>query len=714
MRLEAGALPLDEGLRLAIEIAGALDKAHSAGIVHRDLKPGNVMLTRGRAASDRPAAKLLDFGLAKNSRPAAGHSALSMLPTTPPNLTTEGTIFGTFHYMAPEQLDGREADTRTDIFAFGALVYEMLTGRKAFASTTPAGVIGAIMRGDLPKISTLVALVPPALDRAIGKCLAKDPDARWQTARDLRDELQWIGGGGAQEPNAVSVAPARWRYAGWIVAAAALVAAAGVLVVNLRRPRSEAPLLRLELNTGPISDPVSFALSPDGRKLAFVATSDGVSKLWMRELDSALAQPLVGTEGASYPFWAPDSRSIGFFAEGKVKRLDPDGGRPVALADTPVARGGAWNRNGDILFTVGLAGLVRVSSHGGPVTNATTLAPGHGNHRWPVFLPDGRHFLFFVSFSRPDVQGVYIGSLGSDQTRRLLAADTAAVYAPPGYLLFMRQGVLMATPFDADSGTLSGDPVQVATNVASDANLFRGAYTVSETGMLAYRTGGSGRRQIVSVDRAGKTVNTLSAADEHNLIAAELSPDGRSLAVFRTVDGNGDVWLIDTSRGVPTRFTSEDQPDDFPVWSPDASRIVYRSNRGVGSGLVERPSNGAGQERQLISGGAIPNDWSLDGRVILFSQVGEKTGSDIWSLAAAGDSKPTAVVQTPFDEDEAQFSPDGHWIAYRSNESGRLLEVYIRPYTGPGNPQTVSTTGGLDPRWRRDGKELFYVCRLKA
>jgi len=710
-RLVAGALPLDEGLRLGIEIADALDKAHRAGIVHRDLKPGNVMLVGGRGSAARPSAKLLDFGLAKSAGPAIANATLSMLPTTPPNLTSAGAILGTFRYMAPEQLEGHEADARTDLFAFGVVLFEMLTGQQAFASKTPAGVIGAIMRGDLPRVSAIVPSAPAALDRVVSKCLAKDPDARWQTARDLKDELRWIAEGGATTAIVPPPTSSRLMYAGWIVATLAVLVALAVFVDSQRRdaPRDQ-QVLRVQVNGGAMADPVSFALSPDGRQLVFVATADGVAKLWLRPLDAAEAHPLAGTEGASFPFWSPDSRAVGFFAEGKVKRLDLDGGRPRALADAGVARGGAWNRDGDILFSFGLTGLRRVKATGGPVTPATQLAQGEGNHRWPMFLPDGHHFLFFVSFSRPEVQGVYVGELESKQTRRLLAADTAALYAPPGYLLFMRQGVLMSAPFDATGATLSGDPIQVATGVASDANLFRGAFTVSGTGLLAYRLGGSGKRQIVLFDRAGAETRRLAAPDEQNLIAAELAPDGRRLGVFRTVDGNGDIWLMDTSRGVPTRFTSEQATDDYPTWSPDATHLVFRSNRNGVSGLFARPSNGAGEERTLIanSGNAIPNDWSPDGREILFSRVTGNTGSDIWSLGATGTPSAVPVVQSPFDEDEAQFSPDGHWIAYRSNESGRP-EVYVRPYPGPGNPLPVSTSGGEEPRWRRDGKELFYL-----
>jgi eukaryotic-like serine/threonine-protein kinase len=423
-RLTKGALQLDQALTYAIQIASALDKAHRAGIVHRDLKPGNVFLcspgptparaSRGRYADENVSAKLLDFGLAKTGVPLVAGAGVSLLPTTPPNLTAQGAILGTFQYMAPEQLGGGDADSRTDIFAFGAMLYEMVTGQKAFEGKSQASLIAAILEHEPPPISSLQPLTPPALDRLVKKCLAKDPDGRWQSASDLHDELRWIADAGAAA-SGVNTVPAgvvarapRERLA-WRLTAASLVVAllaVAAAVIAVRRPGQDLPLTRLELSTPPTTDPFSFALSPDGRQIVFVATAEGVTKLWLRPLDQATAQPLAGTDRATAPFWAPDGRALGFFADGKLKRIDLSGGAPQVLADAAVPRGGTWNRDGIVVFaaTTG-SGLMQVAATGGTATVLTRLTSGQSSHWWPQFLPDGRRFLFFV-VGPPNTQGV--------------------------------------------------------------------------------------------------------------------------------------------------------------------------------------------------------------------------------------------------------------------------------------------------------------------
>jgi Tol biopolymer transport system component len=711
-RLTTGALPLDEALKIAIQIADALAAAHRHGIVHRDLKPGNVMLTKAGA-------KLLDFGLAKASGVIAS-AGLSMLPTTPPNLTAQGTILGTFQYMAPEQLEGQDADARSDIFAFGSVLYEMLTGRKAFEGKSQASLIGAILEREPPPVSSLQPLSPPALDRIVRTCLAKAQDERWQSAGDLTRELTWIADVGSRAgASSPVVAPRKgpmsrvgvaWTVAALAAVVAASLAVAGVLVV--RRTARDPGQIRFDVPTPPTTDPGSFALSSDGRQLAFVATIDSAPRLWVRPLNQVTAQPLAGTEGARDPFWSPDGTAVGFFADGKLKRIDLGGGVPQVLADAPAARGGTWSANGVILFgTSGGGGLMRVPATGGTPVVATRLAPGQAGHRWPQFLPDGRSFLFLMALGRSDTRGVYIGTLEGGEPVRVLASESAAVFAPPDALLLVRQDVLVAYHFDLTRGAVSGDPMPLAQGVGTDPGA-RGAFAVSATGVLAHRAGGAERRQLVWVDRAGAVRSSEGPVDEAALANPELAPDGRRIAVNRTVQGNIDVWLIEVGRGRASRFTFDASIDAIPLWSPDGSRLAFRSTRnGTAGDLFEKPTSGAGDEQPLLvtAESKVPLAWSPDGRFLLYGVRNAKTGTDLWALPLVGERKPFPIVQTLFDEAAGQFSPDGRWVAYQSNESGQL-QIYVRLFPGPGGQRQVSTTGGSQPRWRPNGKELFYVA----
>jgi serine/threonine protein kinase/Tol biopolymer transport system component len=697
----------NRGWRKTVEllagVADALAAAHSAGILHRDIKPENILVASGGYA------KLADFGLAKL---AGGTADRAGEPRT-----RTGMIIGTVAYMSPEQATGLPLDERSDIFSFGVVLYEMLAGRRPFAGASELDLIRAVVHG---KSTPLEADIPATLRDIVDKALAQDPGERYQTMRDFAVDLKRVLRRADEDRKQATIAHDTRKSSvsrPWLATALALAAAAGAAgyfargaAFTFRAAAPELPLTRLDVLTPPTSDPLSFALSPNGRQLVFVARGERGSQLWRRPLDDTRAQPLAGTEGAAFPFWAPDGRAIGFFADGKLKRLDLDGGTPQALAEASSGRGGTWSRDGVILFApTNTGGLMQVAAAGGPPTAVTHRAVGEGSHRFPDFLPDGHHFLYFVAQSRPEVQGVYLGSMDGRDGHRLVAADFAADYAP-GFVLLVRQGVLVAAPFDEARGTLTGSPVPLAP--AAGASLSgRAAFSASAAGVIALRTDATVRQQLVSVGRSGATISSLgSAEDSHNF--PEMAPDGLRVAVESNIQGNADIWLIDSRSGVTNRFTVDPNSDGAPLWSPDGSRLVFRSNRNGSFELFEKPTNGASEEHALpaSAGDNFPSDWSPDGRVLLYVNQGETTGSDLWALPLEGARTPFPVVQTPFAEDEGQFSPDGRWIAYRSNESGRL-EIYVRPFPGPGGARRVSVDGGSQPRWGRDGKELFYIAQ---
>ena len=511
--------------------------------------------------------KLLDFGLAKLAAAKPVMGAVSALPTQQQALTAEGAILGTLQYMAPEQLEGKDADARTDIFAFGGVLYEMVTGKKAFEGKSQASLIGAILKEDPPPIAASQSLAPAALGRVVRTCLAKDPDDRWQSAGDLTRELKWVSEGAAAP--IVSSARSRER-AVWVLSAVLVLVIAALAVpaaLYFRGAASEPVVTRLDVVTPPTSDAFSFALSPDGRQLAFVANGETGSQLWLRPLDQVTAQPLAGTEGASYPFWAPDGRAIGFFADAKLKRIDLTGGVLQVLADAPYPRGGTWNHDGVIVFApANVDALLRVAATGGPSAPVTRLVPGQGSHRWPQFLPDGRRFLFLMAVGQPQTHGVYVGSLDGGEPTRVMPAKTAAVYAAPGYLLLVSQGVLAAYPFDVARATVADEPMPVAQAVGTDDGTFHSAFSVSAAGVLAHRAGAGARRQLVWVDRTGKMLGGVGSPDESALAYPELAPDGQQVAVTRGVQGNIDVWLSEVGRSVPSRFTFDVANDSGPVW----------------------------------------------------------------------------------------------------------------------------------------------------
>jgi len=713
-------MPFTEALTIAIQIADALDAAHRAGIVHRDLKPGNVMLAKsGTGSTSAPQAKLLDFGLAKTGAPG-GVAAGTMLPTKAANLTVQGTILGTFQYMAPEQLEGTDADARTDIFAFGALLYEMLTGRKAFAGKSQATLIAAIVGTTPPPVSSIQPLTPPALDQIIRRCLEKDPDDRWQTARDLLMQLKWVAEGGSQAGVAAPIVARRKNRErmAWTLNGVLALGFVGVAVIAVRPFLTTQPqpgAMRLSI-LAPDKQSIASApvISPDGRRIVFVATSaEGNAKLWSRPIDALTAQVLPDTDDASYPFWSPDSRFVGFFASGQLKKIDLAGGSPQVLCDAPSGRGGTWNRNGVILFAqTSVGGLVRVSSSGGSPVAVTTLdaSRSENSHRWPHFLPDGRHFLFFSLTAKPDDLAIFTGDVDSKGVSRLLAADGEAWYAG-GYIVFGRKNTLLAQAFDSTRvGLGPGDPVPVAEKVSDAFNSSGLAYSMSETGVLAYVSGANRNvAQLTWVDRGGKVISTLGQPVAYSF--PQLSPDGTRVAVSSFFGSNNDVWIGDVARGLMTRATFDVASDQIAVWSPDGTRIAFGSERVAGySDLFQRLSSGAGTEEQLTKStvAKFPFAWTPDGKSLLFSQTAPK-GVELWVLPLAGDRKPYPYLQTGFNSAQAQLSADGRWVAYASNESGRY-EVYVQSFPTPGAKAQLSVAGGNQPRWARDGKELFYVA----
>jgi Tol biopolymer transport system component len=634
-------------------------------------------------------------------------------PTLSAHATATGLILGTAAYMSPEQARGRQVDRRADLWAFGCVLYEMLTGQRAFPGEGVSDTLAHVLMKE-PDWHALPADTPASIRRLLRRCVEKDRKKRLDSATAARLEIDDARAG----PSART--PARERVStrvAWFVAAASIVAALAAVVAAMlpwRRVSPELAVLRLDVTTPQTNDPTSFALSPDGRQVVFVAAGDSGSQLWLRRLDQTTAQPLPGTEGATLPFWAPDSRAIGFFADAKLKRLDLPGGKAQELADAANGRGGAWNRDGVILFAAhAISGILRVPATGGTPTSVTRPAPGETGHRFPDFLPDGRRFIFWVGPSPPLVQGLYLGSLDTPEKHRLVAADGAGAYAHPGYLLWPRQGVLVAAPFDAARGTFSGDAVPIVPAVGSDLTSIRTAFSVSSAGLLAYRTGVTGRSRLVWMDRRGTVVHALGPPDENLLLYPEPSPDGQRVVVQRTVQGNMDIWQIDAARGIASRVTIDANGDSTAVWSPDGNRLVFRSNRNGVYDLYEKPASGTGDEQRLFASpdDKIPSDWSTDGRFLLYVNETKETGRDLWALPLQpqGVGTPIPLARTRFAEDQGQFSHDGRWIAFRTNESG-LDEIYIQAFPGPGGKARISTQGGSQPRWRRDSKELFFVA----
>jgi eukaryotic-like serine/threonine-protein kinase len=692
-----GPLAIDKAVEYAGQILDALDAAHRKSITHRDLKPPNILVTK-------QGIKLLDFGLAKQAAPLEANDA-----TVTQALTQQGQIVGTLQYMSPEQLQGKEADARSDVFAFGCVLYEMLTGKRAFEAGNAASIIGAILERPAP---SLADVAPAALDRVMRLCLAKDPDDRWQSARDVRHALQFAA---IASPAPSAKTRRRWLWPA-IAALAFSIAAFAWVTAASRQPDGETRAVHIHVNPPPgthfLVGTGPGAISPDGRAIAFVAVSVGNPRLWVRPLDSLTARELSGTESAQLPFWSPDSRSLAFFAGGKLKRMDLSGGPPAVIADAPNPRGGTWNPEGSIVFAALSpgGGLQVVPASGG--TPARLINNESGVElRWPQFLPDGRRFLYSIATGKTGT-GIYHTSLDRPAEKtRLTINSSAFAYAPPrgnypGYLVWVSGNTLMAQPFDANRAQLFGTaaPVPGAEWAGGLGFAVYPPFSVSRDGKLMVAAE-SDRYQLTWFNREGKVLSTVMQPDRY--AAIRISPDGSRAAVaLGDSSGHRDIWQLQFARGVQSRITTNGG-GFVVVWSPDGQRLAYhRLSTGE---LLERDANAAGQEETVLrSKRAIYiNDWSPDGRYLLYTETSAETQYDLWLLPTSGDRTPVPFLRTAFNESHGQFSPDGRWIAYTSDESGQP-EIFVQSRDAGGFKAAVSNGGGSFARWRKDGKELFY------
>ncbi len=715
-RLTRGPLPTEQVLRYGIEIADALDKAHRQGIVHRDLKPGNVMLTKAGA-------KLLDFGLAKlqaaQITPAA--SMLSALATSARPLTEHGTVLGTFQYMAPEQLEAKEADARSDIFALGSLLYEMATGKRAFTGKSQASLIAAILSAEPPPLSSVQPMTPPALERLVKVCLAKDPDDRLQTAHDVMQELKWIVEAGSAAGAPVAARRKSRERLAWIVAGVLPLVASGAtfFLASRLKPATALRSFRFVVPApGGAADLVNaMLLSPDGRLLAFKATVDGKASVWLRPLDSLEARSLPGTEGAAEFVWSGDSRSLAVWVPPEFKKIAVAGGPALTLFSMKDALTfGVWSRDGILLFTNLTDGAIyKASSSGATPTAATMVEKGASEvHYYPSFLPDGRHFLFLARRTSLKTSAIYLGSLDSPKAARLLPAESQAVYSPSGHLLFLRSQTLMAQPFDARSLEIRGEAFPVVDGVMQYLDTGWGQFSVSNDGTLAFRRAEPTLRQLTWLDRAGRPLGTIGEPGPYYNPALTL--DDTRLAVVRRDSGpsSGQIWLLDPAGGSSTRFTLEAGAHDFPTWSRDGQHVYFASNpESDRSEIRRKPWDSAGGEEVVLAGKSFitPLDVSPDGRFLAYQTRGQGTTEDLMLLPLQGEKTPTELVRTPRDEYQSQFSPDGRWLAYGASEGNKWEEyVYVQPYPDTGARWQISASG-RQPRWRPDGKELFYLAQ---
>lgn len=706
-RLQTGAMPSDEAVEVAKQICEALSAAHEAGIIHRDLKPANIKI--------RPdgTVKVLDFGLAKALDPAVGSAIVSNSPTLSIHATQHGLILGTAAYMAPEQARGRPVDRRADIWAFGVVLFEMLTGQRAFEGDDVSITLAAVLKDDVDW-KALPADLPTPLRRLLRRCLEKDPRRRLSSIGDARLELDDVD----VPEDVVSSSPvipnrSSSRIA-WAVAAAAIAVA--VSLIGMWQPwrvPDSPPSMVFEI---PVLDGATqwgfhMQVSPDERHLVTrVGLPGGRAMLWIRSLDQTVAREIPGTLGASFPFWAPDSKNIGYFANGKLYRIDAEGGTPITLADAPEGRGGTWSGQGDIVFApMGVGPLFRISANGGARVQTSLLQTSEGEtaHRFPRFLPDDVHFVYHAVSSQPDRTGIYLGGIDGSEPAFLASSLVRPDFVAPNLLLYLRDGRLLGQRVDVAQRAPSGEPFQVAQDIFANLSNANAALSVTKNLLAFVRDEASGRRRMTWIGTDGKPGSLIGAEGLYN--NPRLSPDGSRLAVFMP-DGGGDVWIYDLERATNTRFTFDSASDDVPLWSPDGSRIAFVSDRDGGIfNLYEKNAGGAGDDRLLLKtpNHKTLNDWSADGRYLLYQESDPQTQSDLWALPLLGDRKPFRVLNTPFRENSAAFSPDGRWFAYHSDESG-INQVYVQTFPVSGAKWQVSTLRGSNARWSADGKRLFY------
>jgi len=713
-------VPVRKALDLAEQIAAGIAAAHERGIIHRDLKPENILVTKSGLA------KIADFGLAKLAEiPDADRSGM---PTVSRVETVEGIVMGTVAYMSPEQAAGRRVDHRSDQFALGVILYEMLTGIAFFRRETATETLAAILRDDPDPVAQVNPSVPPPLSWIVERCLAKDPDDRYASSRDLARDLSSAKARLSEAYATPAPGSRRMRFgegAAWAIAAVLAVGLASVLLFPRRLANTTGPM-RSSIVLSDDSALRAVAVSPDGTTIAFVARdSSGRSLLALRPLDSLSVRTLPGTENSSSPFWSPDGRFIGFFADGKLKRIEAAGGPPQIIVDAPLGRGGTWNRDGVILFSPVVNGpLYRISSSGGPSTPATRFDPTRGetSHRWPFFLPDGKHFVYdvasFGSGAKTEKLGIYAGALDSSEERFLTNANSAVAFVPSspggsvGFLLFMRGRDLYAQPFDASAIRLTGEPRSIAEAVDYFPQTHGGVYSASGNGLLVYRSRSMpSLSQLTWFDRSGRKLGLLGSPG--NQANPRISPDGKRIAldIVDPTTSNMDVWSFDGTGGLPSRLTSDPGLDSTPVWSPNGTRIAFMSLRKNHPDIYGKNASGSGEDESLLvsTDTKFPTDWSPDGRSILCTSIGERTNFELWMLPAEGDRRPIPFLRAAYGVSHGQFSPDGKWVAYASNESGHW-EIVVAPYPGSGRNWRVSTAGGTEPRWRRDGRELFYLA----
>lgn len=717
-RLSRGALPFHEVLRLGAQISDALDRAHRAGVVHRDLKPGNVMLTKSGA-------KLMDFGLAKGIGPSASASNLTAAPTATSPLTAEGTIVGTFQYMAPEQLEGKEADARSDIFALGVVLYEMASGRRAFEGRTQASVIAAILKEEPPPLQATDSMSPPALDRLVRQCLRKDPDERIQSAHDVRLRLEEISEGGAPAAAApTATGPGRGgsrERLAWGIAAAAALMAIALAVASFLRPAVIPPVIVSSIpppaESSFVPNILGMSLSPDGRKLACVVRGPAGTGVWTCPLDGSKPTLVAAADDAECPFWSPDSRAVGFHAGGQLRRVEIAGGQSVPLVPAASCIGASWASDGTIFYVPDyLSPIMRVSENGGQPSALFPVeaAGSRRNFSQPSLLPDRRHVLYTATDAWQGGQGsgIYVATIDGKEEKRLLSVVSNARFVEPGYLVFGSEGSLRAQRFDLGRLELSGDQIVLIDGVDYMGLYQSHIFSLSESGLLAYIEGkGSLTRQLTWVDRSGAVLGTVGKPG--NYFTPRLSHDGKRVAydLSETTTDSGDIWVFDLERGISTRLTFDPRNESSPIWSPDDSRLLFFGNYPGRSDLFTLDSDGSGGVESILSNGAVnlPSDWSKDGRSILVqtSRSAGLGGTDLL-IYSTEQKKAESWLKSAFVENQARFSPDGRWIAYDSDESGKM-EVYVRGFSPPGGKWRVSGEGGSFPVWSKDGRELFYI-----